>query len=132
MKKSFLIIVLLIVANITTFAQSTKVEVLYFKANLSCCRAKACNDLEADILGIVKSNYKNGNVVFKQIKIADEANKDLVLKYNAQSQTVILVKSNKNAIVKTEDISQQAKQYQFDKNKEVLESVIKTKINELL
>ena len=40
----------------TLFGQSNKrnVEVLYFKANLACCKATACNVLEGNIRSIIE------------------------------------------------------------------------------
>jgi len=131
MKKLFLIQLFLIIANVAIFAQ-TKVEVLYFKAELTCCKAGACNALESDIQTMVTENYKKGNVVFKEVKIADEANKELVTKYNAKSQTVVLVKYKKSKVAKTTDISTEVKQYVFDKDKTAFQTVFTTKVNELI
>ena len=92
MKRIILISLLAMLAiSGNLFAQSNKksVEVLYFKANLACCKAKACNALEGNIKSIIDKNYPNGNVNFKVVKLADEANKELVDKYKAQSQTVV-------------------------------------------
>jgi hypothetical protein len=71
------------------------IEVLYFKANLACCKAKACNALEGKVKEIVDKNWTDGSVTFRQVKLSDSTNKELIKKYNAQSQTLILVKTNK-------------------------------------
>ncbi len=61
-------------------AQSNKksTEVLYFKANLCKCKAGACNALQADVDSVIVKYFQNENIEFKVIKLADEANKDLV------------------------------------------------------
>jgi disulfide oxidoreductase YuzD len=67
---------------LTTFAiaNAQKAEFLYFKADLACCKAKSCNALEGDLKALIEKNYPNGEVIFKTIKISDEANKDIVAK----------------------------------------------------
>lgn len=93
MKKIILLFAICIGLNIASQAQ--KAEFLYFKADLACCKAKACNTLEADIKALIEKNYPKGEVIFKTVKISDESNKDLVAKYNATSQTCILVVKKK-------------------------------------
>lgn len=133
MKK--MISLLLVVLFATTFvkAQSgnAKVEVLYFKANLTCCKARTCNAIEADIKSLVESKYADGKVVFKQVKIADSLNAPLVSKYNAQSQSVIIRKitTKKDVYFDASDI---VKQYYVDLKKDVFEQQFLAKVNELL
>lgn len=133
MKKTTLLFAVLIISVSALFAQSTKgkAEVLYFKANLACCKAKACNVLEADIKAIVEKNYPNGNVVFKEIKLADESNKALIDKYQATSQTVVIVKKKKKneTSVNVTDI---VKNFLLDQNKETLEKELIAKIDGML
>lgn len=93
MKK--LIIILTVILASSAVANAQKAEFLYFKADLACCKAKSCNALEGDIKALIEKNYPKGEVVFKTVKISDEANKDLVAKYNATSQTCILVVKKK-------------------------------------
>ncbi len=81
--------------SIGILSQAQKAEFLYFKADLACCKAKSCNALEGDIKAMVEKNYPKGNVIFKTIKISDEANKELVAQHNAKSQTCILVVKKK-------------------------------------
>jgi len=133
MKKATLFLAFLMISASALFAQSTKgkAEVLYFKANLACCKAKACNVLEADVKSIVEKNYTKGNVVFKVVKIAEESNKALVEKYQAVSQTVIVVKKKKknDTSINVTDI---VKNYMLDQNKETLEKELIAKIDGLL
>ncbi|HNZ42762.1 MAG TPA: hypothetical protein PLB59_04450 [Bacteroidales bacterium] len=133
MKKATLFLAFLMISASALFAQSTKgkAEVLYFKANLACCKAKACNVLEADVKSIVEKNYPKGNVVFKVVKIAEESNKALVEKYQAVSQTVIVVKKKKknDTSINVTDI---VKNYMLDQNKETLEKELIAKIDGLL
>lgn len=133
MKKTILILFVCIIGTTTIFAQKSRksVEVLYFKANLSCCQAKSCNAIEGDIKSIVEDNYES-NVVFKQIKLEDETNKPLIEKYNAKSQTVVLVKYIRTKEKESVDVSKIVKQYAYDKNKDNLKNELTTAIDELL
>lgn len=108
MKKIILLVSICFSISILSYSQ--KAEFLYFKADLACCKAKSCNTLEGEIKAMIEKNYPKGNVVFKTVKISDEANKDLVAKYSAKSQTCILVVKKK----KTEvfyDMSELVKNY---------------------
>jgi hypothetical protein len=117
MKNLLLVLVSFFLIHAAT-AQKTasKVEVLYFKANLSCCQAKACNNLESTIKEIVEENFSSQEVIFKTVAIADEANASLVAKYNAKSQTVVMVNTKKN---KSLDVSDIVRQYLRDGDKTV-------------
>ncbi|MCK9613457.1 MAG: hypothetical protein M0R16_11300 [Bacteroidales bacterium] len=130
MKRTALFLALIIISVSALFAQSTKgkAEVLYFKANLACCKARACNALEADIKGIVEKNYPTGNVVFKEVKIADESNKALIEKYQATSQTVIIVKKKKKKEISI-NVTDIVKSYLLDQKKENLEKELIAKID---
>ncbi len=133
MKKTTLLFAVLLISASALFAQSTKgkAEVLYFKANLACCKAKACNVLEADIKAIIEKNYPKKNVIFKEIKIAEESNKALVDKYQATSQTVIIVKKKKKKETNI-NVSDLVKNYLLDQNKEILEKSLVAQIDALL
>ncbi len=125
MKIKIVFLAALMLMGLNSIAQKT--EVLYFKADLPCCPAKACNSLEADVKSFVESNFNNETAVFKQIPISDEANSELVKKYNARSQTVVIVsKENDKAI----DISDIVKKYSRSKNKVEFEGELVAKINE--
>ena len=94
MKKTILMLFLaLFTVTGTTFAQQKKsgAEVLYFKANLACCKGRACNTLEAKVKEIIEKNWTDGNVKFRQVKLTDTTNNVLIKRYNAQSQTLVIV-----------------------------------------
>jgi len=133
MKKSFIFLAIGILASTLILAQPKKnnVEVLYFKATLACCKARACNTLEAEIKNIVEKNYPNGQVLFKQIKLDDAANKKLIEQYKAKSQTVIIVAKTKKKEY-SKDVSDIIQTYIQNQNKALLEEQLKAKINELL
>lgn len=133
MKKTALFLAIIIISASALFAQSTKgkAEVLYFKANLACCKAKACNVLEADIKGIVEKNYPKGNVSFKEIKIAEESNKPLVEKYQAGSQTVIIVNKKKKKETSI-NVSELVQNYLKNQDKAALETELIAKIDGML
>jgi len=133
MKKTALFLAIIIISTSALFAQSTKgkAEVLYFKANLACCKAKACNVLEADIKGIVEKNYPKGNVVFKEVKLTEESNKPLVDKYQAGSQTVIIVKKKKKKETSI-NVSDLVQNYMKNQDKAALETELIAKIDGML
>ncbi len=120
MKNLFLIT--LVTMLFTTPLLAQKAEVLYFKAQLACCHARACNNLENQVKGIVESNFENGDVVFKSILITDANNAELVQKYNARSQTVVVVplRKRKAEVVDATDMvrlfSRNRNQEEFEKN----------------
>jgi len=132
MKKAVILLVFSIV-TIGLYAQKSSVEVLYFKARM-CCQAKtnACNNLEAEIKGIIEKNFKGKNVTFKQIALADEANKALAEKCSAKSQTVVLVKTDKKKKETTVDVSEIVRRYARSNDKAAFEKELTDKINELL
>lgn len=117
--------------TIGAFAQKSNVEVLYFKAQLACCKAAACNNLENEVKTIIEKNFPNGNVSFKQVALADEKNKDLVAKHNAKSQTVVIVKTAKKKATST-DISDIIRSYARSNDKTKFETELVDKINEIL
>ncbi len=117
--------------TIGVFAQKSSVEVLYFKAQLACCKAAACNNLENEVKTIIEKNFPNGNVTFKQVALANEANKDLVAQYNAKSQTVVAIKTVKKKETST-DISDIVRNYARTNDKEKFETDLVAKINEIL
>lgn len=132
MKKTALFLAIIIISSTALFSQSSKgkLEVLYFKANLACCKARACNALGTDIQSIIQKNFADSSVVLREIKLADETNKALVEKYKAQSQTVIIVKKKKKKETST-DVSDIVKAYVQDQNKETFEQALLAKINEV-
>lgn len=128
MAKTLILISALIFINLSAFSQ--KAEVIYFKANLPCCQATACNNLENQVKGIVESNFTDDNVVFTTKKIADPDNKDLVEKYNAKSQTLIIVGTNKKKKNNTLDVSDILRKYLRSEDADELENTLVAKIKE--
>lgn len=121
MKKTLLLLSLVMLMGATAIAQ--KAEVLYFKANLACCQARACATVEKDVKAAVEKNFTNDKVVFKQIKLDDPANKALIDKHNAKSQTVVMVvKKRKGETVI--DLTDIVRTYTRNSNKEALEKDI--------
>jgi hypothetical protein len=125
MRKMILLVAVAIMSAAVAHAQ--KAEVLFFKAELSCCAAKACNAIEADVKDVVSAKYTDGSVVFKTIMISDQANADLVQKHNAKNQTVVAVGKSK-----TEDLTGIVAGYSRNKNKTVLENGMTEKINKVI
>ena len=134
MKKILFILLLAIIAGTaTTFAQQKKtgVEVLYFKANLACCKAKACNNLEANVKSIVEKNWADGSVTFRQVKLSDTLNNELIKKYNAQSQTLVIVKTYKKKTTSV-DISPILKEFAKTNDTTKFKSEFTVKVNEVI
>lgn len=130
MKKLLILSFFLLVAMAVSAQAGKKVEVLYFKANLACCKAKSCAMLEADIKAIVEKNFSDGSVVFVEVKLADEANRALVEKYKAGSQTVVAVMKRKKK-EKVTDLTEKVKQYVRTQDKAWLENELLTAISNL-
>lgn len=132
MRNPILLLTILMFAALTTIAQSkkTSIEVLYFKANLCACKARVCTVVGGDIKTIVEKCYPDSSVKFREVAIADEKNKEMVTKYNAQSQSLIIVnkkKKKENFL----DISDVVKGYAQKQDKVALEQELKSKIVEL-
>ncbi|PKP39192.1 MAG: hypothetical protein CVT98_02795 [Bacteroidetes bacterium HGW-Bacteroidetes-15] len=106
-----------------------KAEVLYFKAELACCQAKACDAIEADVKAIIDNNFDDETVTFKEVKLAEASNKELVEIHKAKSQTVVIIakKKKKETIV---DVSDIVRNYSRSRNKAVFETELLAKINE--
>lgn len=128
----FFLIVFLTISEVT-FGQSEKssVEILYFKANLACCKARACNALQKDVDSVIIKYFLDKNIEFKVIRIADTANKDLVEKYNAQSQTVIIRKKN-NSKETSKDVSEIVQEYAMFRDKKKFEDEMIKAITEFI
>ncbi|TCO08384.1 hypothetical protein [Natronoflexus pectinivorans] len=126
MRKLILIAAIALMSGMATMAQKT--EVLYFKANLGCCMARACDLLQNDIKSMVESNFEASEVIFKEVRLADPANADLVQKFNARSQTVIIVKNGDTENFK--DISADARTYLRSRNSEEFESKLVASVND--
>jgi hypothetical protein len=126
MQRVILLSILLLAGALTSAAQ--KAEVLYFMA---CCQAKACDALEEDIKAIVEKNFNNETIAFKEIKFADASNKELVERYSAKSQTVVIVATKKGKESNV-DVSDIVRKYNRNKNKDSFESELISKINETI
>lgn len=137
MKKSLSLIMFLflIVLNYIAIAQSNDktIELLYFKANLACCKARACNNLQADVESVISNFYPNQNIVFRVVRLADTTNRELIEKYNAKSQTVIILtkipKKNKELSIDVTDI---VHNYSLNRDLDKFFEEMKSKINEAL
>ena len=128
--KKLLVISVTILMTLTVLAASPKkgVEVLYFKAQLSCCQARACNTLENDIKTLIAANFDTSKVTFTEVLLADEKNKALVEQYKAKSQTVVVVNAKKK---KTMDISDLVRTYLRNGDKATFEKELIQKIKNL-
>ncbi len=135
LKKKYLIFLVLtfLAFSIPLISQTNgkKVEVLYFKANLACCKARACNALQSDVESVLKTHFSGNNIEFKVIKLSDESNKDIVDKFNAKSQTVIILTKtgNKESFI---DVSDIVKEYSRRNEKEKFIEDMKNKIQEAI
>ncbi|HRS19978.1 MAG TPA: hypothetical protein P5243_10770 [Bacteroidales bacterium] len=130
--KRILIISAVLFVTIAAFAQKPKdgIEVLYFKANLACCMARACNALEADVQKVITTNYPNGEVTFIEVKLADPANEALVAKYETKSQTVVIVKTKRGKQTHA-DVSAITREYLRTQDYSAFEKALVAKIEEI-
>jgi hypothetical protein len=130
MKKQIVFLFALLLASTSLLAQSknTKAVVMYFKADLACCKARACASIENDIKAIVEENFQNGNVVFSSIRISDPENAAMVEQYKAKSQTVMIVVSKKKKVSSVE-ASELVSKYVRDRDKEAFEKEFVQLIN---
>ena len=128
--KKLLVISVTILMTLTVLASSPKkrVEVLYFKAQLSCCQARACNTLENDIKTLIAANFDTSKVTFTEVLLADAKNKALVEQYKAKSQTVVVVNAKKK---KTMDVSDLVRTYLRNGDKATFEKELIQKIKNL-
>ena len=128
--KKLLVISVTILMTLTVLAASPKkgVEVLYFKAQLSCCQARACNTLENDIKTLIAAYFDTSKVTFTEVLLADAKNKALVEQYKAKSQTVVVVNAKKK---KTMDISDLVRTYLRNGDKATFEKELIQKIKNL-
>jgi hypothetical protein len=130
MKRSIVfLMVIALFTGIEGIAQ--KAEVLYFKANLACCQARSCDAIESDVKAAVEKSFTNGEVLFKVLKLADAANKELVEKYHAKSQTVVVVATKRKKETSV-DISDIVRDYSRNRNKDLLEQNLIAKVNECM
>ena len=133
MKRVTLLLVMsLLVLNFTVAQEKqkkVKAEVLYFKAKLPCCKGRTCNLLQSDVDSVVTKYFANKKVGFRVIYLVAPENKELIDKYKAQSQTVLLIrKKRKNEIVT--DLTSIVQAYSSDRDKKKFEADMKAKIEE--
>ena len=128
-----MLLVPLLTVTITAFAQQKKVavEVLYFKANLACCKARACNTLEAIVKSIIEKNWADGSVAFRQVRLSDTTNNELIKKYNAQSQTLIVVVTRKKKDTST-DVTALLREFATTNDAAKFEKDLTDKIKEVI
>lgn len=127
-KLSLIMLSLLLTVGAMAQTSSKKFEVLYFKANLSCCQAQACQNLETVTKDIIVKNFSADEAVFKTIALADEANKKVVDTYNAKSQTLIVINTKKKKYL---DLSGLLAKYARNNDRDVYEKELVAKIKEL-
>ncbi len=125
MKRLFALI--FFVTGIITMANAQKVEMLFFRGELTCCAARACNALEEDLKELIRTKFPNGSVVYRTIGLTDESNAELVKRFNAKNQTVVVVKGSSY-----EDLTGIVAAYSRNKNKPLLENEVAEKINKIL
>ncbi len=132
MKTRILILVIALFASLSIYAQKNKgsVEVLYFKAQLACCQAKSCNVLENDLKTIIQNNFSK-KVKFKEIKLNEPKNDNLIKKYSARSQTVIVI-STKKGNEKSLDLTNIINEYKKNSDLENFEKQIIEKIKSIM
>lgn len=131
MKTKIIITTIAILLSLSSFAQKKSVQVLYFKANLGCCMAKSCNALEADVQKVITTNFPKGNVIFTEVKLVEPTNEALVKKYQAKSQTVVLVKGKAGKETSL-DVSSITREYVRTQDYPAFEKALVTKIKEFL
>lgn len=120
--KKLLLLSISILLTISLYSQkNSSAVVMYFKADLACCPARACASLEKDVQSVIESNFTNKQVVFKAVKISDPENAELVKQLNAKSQSVVVVFKNKKKITNV-DASKIVADYSRNRNKETLEN----------
>ncbi|MFW5852155.1 MAG: hypothetical protein ACOCWB_08025 [Bacteroidota bacterium] len=114
------------------FSQSAQTEVLYFKADLPCCPARACNLLENNLQSLIEKNVPSEKVAFRVVKLSDTTHAEIVEHFDAKSQTVIIVKDRFLLKDVEIDISDIVAQYARSRNKEEIETEIVQKIQSVL
>ena len=127
----FLLVAFLTISGTALGKSKKNVEVLYFKANLCPCKARVCNALQTDVDNVLKTYFEKENIQFKVIPLADEANKEIIAKYKAESQTVVIVKTKGKKETAT-NVSAIVKDYAMKQIKEKFETELKEKISESL
>lgn len=132
MKKTLILVAMSFMFIGLSYGQKkNSTEVLYFKAQLSCCKARACNMLQTDIDSVVAKYFSDKNIDFKVVMLNDDANKELVEKHTAKSQTVIMVQTKRKKEYIT-DLTPIVDAYKRSRDKEKFETDMKTTIQSSL
>lgn len=133
MKKITLLLVMsFLVLNFTVAQEKqkkVKAEVLYFKAKLPCCKGRVCNMLQSDVDSVVTKYFADKKVGFRVVYLVLPENKELIEKYKAQSQTVLLIKTKRKKEIVT-DLTPIVKAYLSNRDKAKFEADMKSKIKE--
>jgi len=129
MKKLMFLMVFSIIAFSAVTAQ--KAEVLYFKANLACCHARACATLQRDVKSIIEANFSATELVFKEVQLENAANRALVEKHNARSQTVVLVVQKRRGETVV-DLSDLVRQFQRTNDRAAFERELVARVRAAL
>lgn len=132
MKKTALLIMAVFALALSAICQKkTSIEVLYFKAPLPCCKARACSALQGDVDSVVVKYFSKENAVFKSLSLADTANNKLAEKYKAAPQTVVIVKRKKKKET-SRDLTPILQTYKANWDKAAFEREMKQAISEFL
>ncbi len=108
-------------------AKAQNVEVLYFRADLGCCQARACEFFSGQVKEAMEQNYNSKDVVFRVVRIASPDNADLVKAHNARSMSLVVVNS---ANGKSKDMSHALAEYRRDRDMDKLEAAIAEAVDE--
>mgnify|MGYP005845648613 CR=1 FL=1 len=131
MKKIFLVFLFSFAILCLAQSQKSSIELLYFKANLPCCKARVCNMLQTEVDSVIIKYYPDKNIKFHLVLLADEENKALIEKYKASSQSVWLVKTKKNKEIAT-DLTPIVSDYKKHWDKQKFEAEMKAAIEKTL
>lgn len=134
MKKTILMLFLaLFSVTATAFAQQKKsgAEVLYFKAGRADNKSKTVDALELKVKEMIEKNWADKTVTFREVRLGDSSNKELVKRNNAQSQTLVIVVTRKG-IETTTDISAILRLYASNNDAVQLEKELTEKITEAI
>lgn len=130
---SLFMMVALIAISTAVFSQSKNksVEVLYFKAKQCACKSMTCNALEDQIKALIEKDFSGEIIEFKRVWLNEKENEALIAKYNAESQTVVMVTTKKNKETVT-DLTEVVHKFSLDRNQEEFENGMKSMIAENL
>lgn len=130
---SLLMTIALVTIATMAFSQSKNksVEVLYFKAKQCACKTRACDALENQVKTIIKEDFPDKNIDFKQVWLNEKGNAALIEKYHATGQTVVLVKTKRKKEWST-DLTEPVKNLTVSGKTETAEAELKVLITDNL